>query len=184
MPRTAYGGGAETGGPFEEMLLPILDDLWRFARRLESDDERAADLLQDALLVGWRKFHQLERPAALRAWMGRIVYRTFLNRRRRKAPEVPLEELTTGDPPASPRLAPEERLLARRLRGELAAAVDELPPAQRLAVLLVDALGFTYAEAAETLAVPPGTVASRVARGRSVLRRALRHTARERGWLE
>ncbi len=174
-----HEGGA---GPFEELVLPLLDDLYRFARRLEGDDERAADLLQDALLVACRKFRQLERPASFRAWMGRIVYRTFLNRHRRRPVEVDLDVAGLAEESAAEMPGPERRLLARRLRDELAAAVDALPVEQRLAVLLVDALEFTYAEAAETLAVPPGTVASRLARGRVALRKTLRRAARERGW--
>ncbi len=73
-------------------------------------------------------------------------------------------------------------MLARRLGKELKAALDLLPPDQRLAVLLIDLQGFSYAEAATALQAAPGTVASRVARGRASLRRARRHLAAERGW--
>ncbi len=188
-PRLAPVPGEDSGvegetSPFEELVLPLLDDLYRFARRLEADGERAADLLQDALLVACRKFRQLERPDSFRAWMGRIVYRTFLNRRRRRPVEASVDVSGIMCEPTAEIAGPEARLLARRLRAELAAAVDALPVEQRLAVLLVDALEFTYGEAAETLAVAPGTVASRVARGRAALRKALRQAARDRGWSE
>ncbi len=189
MPRLAAvpGAGKRARGevcPFEELVLPLLDDLYRFAHRLEMNGDGAADLLQDSLLVACRKFRQLERPASFRAWMGRIVYRTFLNRRRKRSVELPIESLGSTPEPAAQAPGPEEHLLARRLRAELARAVDALPLEQRLAVLLVDALGFTYGEAAETLSVPPGTVASRVARGRVALRGSLHQAARERGWSE
>lgn len=176
------------GRVFEELALPALDDLYRFACRLERDPADAADLLQDSLLVGFRKFSQLDRAPSFRAWMTTIVRRTFLNHRRRHDTAVPLhfdagEVPSLNSPLSAPRLAPDERLIARRLGTELRSAVDELPEEQRLAVFLIDVQGFTYAEAAQVLEAPPGTVASRVARGRSRLRERLHHLATERGWV-
>lgn len=160
---------------FAELALPVLDDLYRLACRLEQDPERARDLLQQALLVGLRKLHQLAAPGSFRAWAARIVRGVFLNSRR-GAREQPLAESNLGGNtwPGEPPLDPEERFLARRRAAALAAALDELPREQRVAILLVDVQGFTYAEAAAALEVPPGTVASRVVRGRHALRRRLR----------
>lgn len=84
--------------------------------------------------------------------------------------------------PQSHRMDPEEKLLAQRLSVEIRHALRSLPLEQRMAVMLVDLQEFSYAEAADALDVAPGTVASRVARGRNALRRSLRHAARERGW--
>lgn len=188
-PVTAGGPRDEGAKLFEELALPVLDDLYRFACCLERNPADAADLLQEALLAGFRKFSQLDRETSFRAWMATIVRRTFLNRNRRQDSVVPLGLDSSDDRPqygvlATPRPpAPDERLIARRLGSELRCAVDELPEEQRLAVFLIDVQGFSYAEAAEVLARPPGTVASRVARGRSRLRERLRHLARERGWV-
>ena len=163
---------------FLELALPILDDLYRLACRLERDPSRAQDLLQEALLVGYRGLDQLHQRASFRAWAARIVYRLFLNSRRR-----PREEPFDADAPnpliasSVPPLDPEERFLAHQRAGELRDALDELPSGQRLAVLLIDVQGFTYAEAAAVLDVAPGTVASRVVRGRAALRLRLRHLA-------
>lgn len=171
---------------FEELSLPALDDLYRFACRLERNPARAADLLQDSLITGLRKFSQLSRSESFRSWMVAIIRRTFLNRRRRAEPSVGFDPEDPDRPVPLPAAAgeagPDHRLLARQLAGELKAALDELPEEQRLAVFLIDVQGFTYAEAAEGLATTPGTVASRVARGRARLRDRLRHLARERGW--
>jgi len=75
---------------FEELLIPLMDDLYRLARRLERDSDRAQDLLQDALLKGFRNFRKLQKQFSFRPWMGRILYRTFLDRRRTKTVEVAL----------------------------------------------------------------------------------------------
>ncbi len=177
----------DRGKLFEELALPGLDDFYRFACRLERDPARAADLLQESLLTGFRKFSQLGRATSFRSWMATIVHRTFLNRHRRSESTVSLEEAGLEEPEETvfgrPGLAPDERLMARRLSSELKAALDELPEEQRLPVFLIDVEGYSYGETAKVLATPAGTVASRVARGRAQLRRRLRHLARERGWI-
>ena len=169
---------------FEELALPVLDDLFRVAWRLERDPSRASDLLQDALLTAFRKFSQLKETGSFRAWASSIVRHTFLNQRRRRDVALPMEDALAQDSggltEAGP--GPDERLVARRLAKEVKAALDALPEEQRLAVFLIDFQEFTYAEAAEALDAPPGTVASRVARGRAVLRARLSHLAQERGW--
>jgi RNA polymerase sigma-70 factor (ECF subfamily) len=169
---------------FEEHALAALDDLYRFACRLEGDRDRAEDLLQQALLTGFRKFSQLKDPGAFRVWMMRIVRHTFLNLRQARKPVVSLEDAGQSlDPSDAAGPDAEERLLARRLGRELQEAMDALPPERRLAVFLVDVQGLSYGEAASVLEVPPGTLASRVARARAELRRCLIHLARERGWI-
>lgn len=160
---------------FDRLAGPHRPGLLRLARRCEPDPARAEDLLQQALLVAWRKRDQLRAPEAARAWLARILLTTWLDRRRTR--EVPVARLP--DVEAGPR--PDEVVAARRLGDRLVDAMGALPEEQRLAVWLVDGEGFTFAEAAEALAAPPGTVASRVARGRAALRDALRDLAAERG---
>jgi len=170
---------------FEELVLPCLDDLYRVARRLESDPDRASDLLQQALLVGFQKFGQLRNQESFRAWLVTILRRTQLNRWRTPSRETALDEDTL--PPALSSEAdafdPEMLFLTARLREELRAALDQLPEEQRLAVYLVDVEGVKYVDAASALEVSPGTVASRVARGRRSLQKSLMHLAKERGWI-
>ena len=181
-------GHRGNGRVFEELALPLLDDLYRLACRLEGDPHDAQDLVQDALLTGFRKFHQLRDPRAFRAWISSILRNTHLNRRSstvQKLPSVPFSEHALGPPEGpSAHYEPERRLLARRLSQELRRALDRLPEDQRIAVFLIDMQGFRYGDAAEVLGVPPGTVASRVARARAALRGFLEHVARERGWAE
>src|SRR5919198_4159029 len=87
-----HQGPAEPGKLFEELVLPILDDLYRLACRMESDPHRGEDLLQEGLLLGFRKFAQLRNPGSFRAWMASILRRTWLNRRRTQSEVLSLDE--------------------------------------------------------------------------------------------
>lgn len=178
-----------TNKQFEELLVPLMDDLYRLACRLERDSDRAQDLLQDSLLKGFRNFGKLQTQASFRPWMGRILYRTFLDRHRRNIVEEPIdEERAHGGvreataPPISVDLR--SIFLARDASREITAALDRLPVDQAVAVFMVDVEEYGYAEAAEAIGVSPGTVASRVARGRAALRASLHRLASERGWIQ
>ena len=170
---------------FEELAVPMLDDLYRLACRFEREPQDAQDLLQEALLAGFRKFQHLRDASAFRAWMSSIVRNIHLNRRSGTTPQPPLDGLLEHAPLCegmSETYEPERRLLARRLSHQLKKALDRLPEEQRVAVLLIDVQGFRYADAAQALGVAPGTVASRVARARAALRGFLKREACERGW--
>lgn len=164
--------------PFESLVAEHQQALLRFAQRLDAD--AADDLVQEALLRGLRAYDQLEEPAAFRGWMCRILHRVWLNRRQQRPAwwraAFQRFDRTQRDTPS-----PEHRLSARRLGQELEGALDRLPPAQREAVWLVDGMGLTFADAAEVMGIAPGTVASRVARGRAALRGRLANTARAWG---
>lgn len=179
---------SQTGKLFEELALPVIDRLYQLACRLENDPGKAEDLVQEALLTGFRKFHQLKDPRAFHAWTSKILRHTYLNQQTKNPGHSPLADhpLLVGENqvPETKPYEPERRLLARRLSSELKTALDRLPQEQRLAVLLIDVQDFSYADTASVLEVSPGTVASRVARGRAALRRELGHLARERGWAE
>jgi len=131
-----------------------------------------------------------EAASSFGTWMATIVRRTFYNRRRsgKGRDSVPFldqaaeESLSRQRRRRGDSRLPDERLVARRLSLELREALDRLPLNQRLAVYLVDVQGTSYAEAAAILDAPPGTIASRVARGRATLRSRLHHLANERGW--
>ena len=166
---------------YDGLVTPILNDLYRFALRLERDAVRADDLLQQGLLVGLKNFDQLADDRAFRVWINRIVYRSFLNNRKKRVEEPMGDNVVQL---ARPNSDPDSRLARRQLGSDLADALDKLPEDQREAVWLIDGQGFKYAEAATILDCAPGTVASRVARGRIQLRRDLRHVAREQGVIQ
>ena len=184
--------GQESGvTEFERLLAPLMDGFYRFACRLERDPDRARDLLQESLLKAWRGFQGMRTRSSFRQWLGRIIYRGFLDGIRGRSREVLIDETievgatNQAEAPSSAVAADLDRVLAdRRVSKEIAAAVDRLPLEQAVAVYLVDVEGYQFSTAAEILGVTPGTVASRVARGRSALRVSLWRLARERGWIK
>jgi len=172
---------------FEELLIPLMDHLYRFAYRLERDSDRAQDLLQDSLLKGFQSFRKLQTQSSFRPWMGRILYRSFLDRHRRKVIEVSIEEesdLGAHSEATGPAIDFGSLFLARDASREIGAALDRLPVEQAVAVFIIDVEEYGFAEAAEVLGISPGTVASRVARGRAALRASLHRLAREKGWIK
>lgn len=153
---------------FERLLRPVLADLYRFARRLARGD--ADDLLQASLERGLVRVDQLASDGAFRVWLSRVIYTTWVNdhAKRREQPVGDVEG--AGEPMVAALPRPDERAMARQTGRALQDALDALPDDQRAAVWLVDAQGHTFAEAAHILQVAPGTVASRVGRGRKSLR--------------
>ncbi len=165
---------------FTRLVDPVFDDLARFARRLARDPEDAEDVLQEALIVGLRRLDGLRADHAFRVWMHRVLYTTWLDRRDREARHRRRVE-AAADAHILRFPCPAERLADRRLGEALVMAIEALPDPQREAVWLVDVQGMSFSEAAAVLGIKRGTVASRVARARAVLRVELAEVARERG---
>lgn len=148
---------------FERTALSHAAGLLRVARRLTSRSA-AEDLVQDCLLLAWRNFHQFEPGTNARAWLFRILFNTFYGqgRKSQRMPEVvPLEAHFRTTAPAF-----DESM-------ELARALDTLPVEQRAVLLLAVVEGFTCNEIAGILAVPIGTVMSRLSRARQAMRARL-----------
>ncbi|MEO5651405.1 MAG: RNA polymerase sigma factor SigM [Marmoricola sp.] len=154
------------------------DRLWAVALRTTGNPEDAADALQDGLISAFRRAETFRGEAAVTTWLHRIVVNASLDRlRRNKVRSVdPLpddldEQAARGAVLAEPDAAgdPEAHALAGDRRERVLAALDELPPDQRAALVLVDMEGYPVAEAAAILEIPDGTVKSRCARGRSRL---------------
>ncbi len=140
------------------------------AYRLLGDRDRMDDVLQEAYMKAYRGLPKFRGEAAVGTWLYRIAYNACLDDLRRTQNVVLLhsdEEVEWRD--TGPDFAD-----AVGDRSALADALDALPPEERAAVLLVDAEGFDYAAAGEVLGLPAGTVASRLNRARTSLRRALR----------
>lgn len=167
----------------------LTDRLFGTALRLTRNRADAEDLVADTVVKAWGKCAELRDPQCFEGWIQRILTNTFLSewRHRRASPIVALEtrngEDDDGDPFSlfeklhQPFLLwwnnPEERVVTKLLNEDIERALDELPDAYRVAVVLVDVQGYSYCEAAELLKVPVGTVRSRLARARSALQRAL-----------
>src|SRR3954447_17708592 len=169
---------------FEEEALGLSDQVYRVARRLVGSREEAEDLMQDTYARAFRSWRQYTPGTNLRAWMLRILTNLNIDRGRRKqrSPEMqPLEEgdyflynkLEQGNAPASDQDAVVERLS----QTDVVSALAEVPHDFRDVVVLVDIGDFTYADAAQILDIPVGTVMSRLHRGRRILKTALAEQA-------
>lgn len=139
--------------------------LRRYARALAGDSHRADDLVQDTLERALAKFHLWRRGSDMRAWMFTIMHNVFVNQLKQRR-EIALDEVAEAQLESAPRADPLE------LR-DLDAALRHLPAEQREVLLLVGLEQLSYAEASRVLGVPPGTVMSRLSRGRERLRALL-----------
>src|SRR5256714_1965957 len=164
---------------FEAEALASLDSLYRTALRLTRVPADAEDLVQDTYLKAFRAANQFEPGTNLRAWLFTILHNTARNRARDRARDTvaidsEIVDRAADAPPPGSRSAglvdtPETLLLRETLAPELQAAIDDLPEQFRQAAWLRDVEEFSYAEIAEMLSIPVGTVMSRISRGRHLL---------------
>jgi RNA polymerase sigma-70 factor (ECF subfamily) len=175
-----YVSGTEPqSGSFEELAVPLFDQLYNFAHWLTRNREEAEDLVQETYAKALKGFPSFRLGTNFRAWMYRILRNTFLTSRtglkakmtvsldsEEEEPELPVE----GNTP--------EMILMERSNLELVqSAIDELPVYFREILLLCDLEEMSYQEIAETLSIPIGTVMSRLSRARKTLRNSLHITA-------
>jgi RNA polymerase sigma-70 factor (ECF subfamily) len=151
---------------FAELVRRHDEALRALAYRLLGERAAMDDALQDAYIRAYRSLASFEGRSGFGTWLYRIAYRSCIDelRRRGRNDWSPLDD--------SDLVAPEPALDAAG-RLDLADALAALPVELRASVLLVDAQGFSYDEAAGILGVPAGTVASRLNRARAVLRAGL-----------
>jgi len=146
---------------FEKLVERHEQRLYTLAARVLGSREEAADAVQDALVRAWLALPKFRGDARFSTWLYRITVNAAHDARaKRRAP--PVEE------PPDP-VDPRDRFAERELSGELQRALDALDESYRVAVVLYDVLGCSYAEIAELTEVPEGTVKSRIFRGRSEL---------------
>src|SRR5215203_2208949 len=164
---------------FEEEALELSDQVYRVARRLVGSREEAEDLVQETYARAFRSWQQYTPGTNLRAWLLRILTNLNIDRGRRvqRSPDLqPLEESdcflynkleeATGE-------TEEDRVLQRLSQDHVAEALSAVPHDFRDVIVLVDIGDFTYADAAQILDIPIGTVMSRLHRGRRILKREL-----------
>lgn len=160
---------------FGTLVLRHRDRLWAVALRTTGHPEDAADALQDALVAAYRRAASFRGDAQVTTWLHRIVVNACLDRLRRarvrRAEPLPddLDERHDLLPDPTDDDEPLRRLLDAERRERVHAALRELPEEQRLCLVLVDLEGWSVAETAARLEVPPGTVKSRCHRGRARL---------------
>ena len=177
---------------FERDALPFLDALYSAALRMTKNPENAEDLVQETYAKAFTSFHQFTEGTNLRAWLYRILTTTFINiyRKEQRQPQIADGELEewqiaeaathTSDQGKSAEVEALEQLPDSDIKN----ALQELPEEFRLAVYFADVEGFSYKEVAEILSIPPGTVMSRLHRGRKLLRESLADYAKDRGYVK
>ena len=176
-----------TASTFEAEALPHLDSLYRMALRLSGDPMQAEDLVQETMLKAHRAWGQYKPGTNARAWLLTILRNTFINEyRRRKREPIPVD-LEAVEPYAIYRdveqLDPEGNFFAQIVDARVLDAIDRLPPDFREVLALSDMESLSYAEIAEALEIPVGTVKSRLFRARRQLQKELYDHAVEMGYI-
>jgi RNA polymerase sigma-70 factor, ECF subfamily len=152
----------------DHLLRRQYDRVWALCRRLAGNDADAQDATQEALIAIARGLRTFDGRSAFTTWSYRVATNACLDELRRRARRpvpAPTDEAPLPDPGPSP------DHVADRI--DIDAALRQLPEDFRAAVVLRDLCDMEYADIAATLGLPPGTVRSRIARGRALLARQL-----------
>jgi len=155
---------------FEDLAMPLFDQLYNFARWLTHDTAEAEDLVQETYTKALRGFSSFQAGTNFRAWMYRILRNSFLSSRTGLKTMVALNgEVDEVVLPAE-NTTPESILIQQADREVVQQAMAELAVPFREILLLCEVEEMSYQEIAETLAIPAGTVMSRLFRARKALR--------------
>jgi len=174
------------GLTFEQLFERHKSMVFNLAYQMLGDREEALDVAQEVFLAIYRKMDTFRGESSLKTWIYRIAVRRASNRfrwwnRLRRRGTVSLEEHLAKNPEreysrelTSGRQSPEEALLRKEEQEEVKRMLSQLPPQQRIAVIMRDIEGLSYEEISEALNVSLGTVKSRIARGREILKQHYR----------
>ncbi|MBI1757601.1 MAG: sigma-70 family RNA polymerase sigma factor [Fimbriimonas ginsengisoli] len=171
---------------FEREAERAFPSIFGTALRLTRSREEAEDLAQEAIVRGYEAFDRFD-GTNFKGWMLRIVTNLYINRYRQRQRNPILgsiDEDAAIEPVADESGRPDRELFDRLVGTEVEAALGNLPEEFRLTVILSDIEGMSYQEIADATSVPIGTVRSRLARGRAMLRRQLEDFAVQSGYLK
>jgi RNA polymerase sigma-70 factor (ECF subfamily) len=161
-----------SGVTFEDLAVPLFDQLYNFARWMTQDSTEAEDLVQETYAKALRGFSSFKPGTNFRAWMFRILRNSFLNSRAGLKATVPLdEEDEEGIRSSEP--TPEHALIVQADRETVQRALEELSLPFREILLLCEVEEMSYEEISQALGIPIGTVMSRLSRARKALRTKL-----------
>lgn len=159
-----------------ELVAEHADSVYRLAYRLSGNQHDAEDLTQETFMRVFRSLKSYQ-PGTFEGWLHRITTNLFLDMVRHRG-KIRMEALPEDyERVPGNDITPEQAYTEANLDPALQAALDELSPDFRVAVILCDVVGMSYDEIAETLGVKMGTVRSRIHRGRSQLRASLEAAA-------
>ena len=169
---------------FEEEALDLADQVYRVARHMVNSREEAEDLVQEAYARAFRSWKQFTPGTNLRAWLLRILTNINIDRGRKLQRTPDMQSLEAADyylfeklEDAGGEITPEERVDERLSQDSIVDALSAVPHDFRDVIVLVDIGDFSYAEAAQILDIPVGTVMSRLHRGRRILKTQLAEEA-------
>ena len=183
---------------FSRSIEELTGPLYRLAYRLTFNNADAEDLVAEAVIKAWASYGTLENANRFRPWIFRILHNCFVDNYRKKSVR-PVEEaydehyterdedevltilFNQSDNYLNWWANPEKEVANKLLGDQIMAAIDDLPEVFRLVVILINIDGLSYDEAAEVLDVPPGTIRSRMRRGRTLLQKSLWVQAEESG---
>ncbi len=167
---------------FSAEVVAHLDHLYRVAYHLVKNPDEAQDYVQETCLRAFNSHEQFSQGTNLRAWLTKILYNFFYDSYHRNKRMVSVEEKSDqledapdywekvpGDEPG-----PEKKILQKEMSGKISDALKKIPEEFRTPIVLVDMGDLSYAQAAEILSCPMGTVRSRLSRGRRLLHKQLR----------
>ncbi len=168
----------DSNGPtagFEDLAMPLFDSLYNFARWLAHDSNDAEDLVQETYLKALRSFPSFQSGTNFRAWIFRILRNNFLSScsRLERRMTVAIDSEKDGPELALETETPETILINRSNSKLVQCTIDDLPLHYRETLLLCEVEEMSYQEIAEILSIPIGTVMSRLARARKVVRESL-----------
>lgn len=173
---------------FEGEALVHLDALYGQGLRLTGGDEaRAEDLVQETMLKAWRSWETYEPDTNCRAWLMTILRNTFINQfRRKKSRPDPVDYDDVEERPVWAQLKEEDpsgEFFDRIVDDRVVEAIEDLEDEFRVTLILSDVEGMSYAQIADQLGIPEGTVKSRLYRARRRLQHELYEYARTMGYL-
>jgi RNA polymerase sigma-70 factor (ECF subfamily) len=154
---------------FDALVRVHQDRVYHLAYRVTGNHEDAADAAQDAFVRAYQALPRFRGDAAFSTWLHRIATNAALDLIRRRPAHAPVDLSLADRGPGGPEHEADRRETGRRVH----AALAQIPAEFRVAVVLRDLQGFDYEEIARILAVPVGTVRSRISRGREALRTRL-----------
>jgi RNA polymerase sigma factor (sigma-70 family) len=160
---------------FEELAIPLFDSLYNFARWLAQNQNDAEDLVQETYLKALRSYASFEPGTNFRAWIFQILKNTFLGSCSKLERRMTLAMDSEEDLPTTS-ATPESLLIGLSDIEAVRSAIEQLPVIFREVILLSDVEDASYREIAEILSIPIGTVMSRLARARKMVRDSLRST--------
>lgn len=187
---------------FSHHVEQCMTPLYQLALKLTRNHAEAEDLVAESVARAWKSYASLEDRGRFRAWIFRILHNGFISnyRKQRIRPDETDYDEAQADSGSDRDVVslllrqpddfllwwsnPEREFANSLMADDINSALEKIPEVYRTTVILVNMEGFTYDEAAEILGIPPGTVRSRMKRGRTLLQRYLWQHARDAGLID